>query len=83
MEPTPVVYILRCADGTFYTLCAPVKTTGHCTSLGGTILSGQSCVPTNDCFLPASPSGAFLQRSNADDTVTSTLAGWSGLQAPR
>ena len=42
------------------TLCAPVKKEGQCTKLGGTILQGQSCVPTNACFLPASPSGAFV-----------------------
>jgi hypothetical protein len=45
------------------TLCAPVtekKADKQCAALGGTVLSGQSCVPTNGCTLPASPSGAFV-----------------------
>ena len=44
-------------------LCAPVtekKAEKQCTALGGSVLAGQSCVPTNDCPLPASPSGAFV-----------------------
>ncbi|MGH7895557.1 MAG: CHRD domain-containing protein [Candidatus Binatia bacterium] len=41
-------------------MCAPVKKEAQCTALSGTIMNGQSCVPTNPCFLPASPSGAFL-----------------------
>jgi hypothetical protein len=44
-------------------LCVPVvekKAEKQCAAVGGTVLAGQSCVPTNGCFLPASPSGAFI-----------------------
>jgi hypothetical protein len=44
-------------------LCVPVvekKAVKQCAALGGTVLAGQSCIPTNGCFLPASPSGAFV-----------------------
>ena len=40
-------------------LCAPAKNDAQCTALGGTIAEG-TCVPTNPCPQPASPSGAFL-----------------------
>jgi len=40
-------------------LCAPVKKDTVCTRLGGDLVEG-SCLPTNPCFPPASPSGAFL-----------------------
>jgi len=40
-------------------LCAPVKKDTQCTALGGTVTAG-SCLPTNPCSPPASPSGAFL-----------------------
>jgi hypothetical protein len=41
-------------------LCAPVKSDAVCTRLGGDLVEGGSCLPTNPCFTPASPSGAFL-----------------------
>jgi CHRD domain len=44
-------------------LCAPVsekKAEKQCAALGGTVLTGQSCIPTNGCPVPASPSNAFL-----------------------
>jgi hypothetical protein len=45
-------------------ICAPVsekKAEKQCAALGGTVLTGQSCIPTNGCPVPASPSGAFLE----------------------
>jgi hypothetical protein len=42
-------------------LCAPVKKDTQCTPLGGTVLQGSGCAPTNPCSPPASPSGAFLE----------------------
>ncbi len=41
-------------------LCAPVKTETQCGKLGGTFVADATCVPTNPCVPPASPSGAFL-----------------------
>lgn len=44
-------------------LCVPVsakKAEKQCAAVGGSLLVGQACVPTNDCVLPASPSGAFV-----------------------
>ena len=40
-------------------LCAPVKRDRQCTALAGTFIQSP-CVPDNPCFLPASPSGAFV-----------------------
>jgi hypothetical protein len=42
-------------------LCAPVKKDAQCTALGGTVVQGSGCAPTNPCSPPASPSGAFLE----------------------
>ena len=44
-------------------VCAPVpekKAEKACTKLGGTVVTGQPCIPTNPCPVPASPSNAFL-----------------------
>jgi hypothetical protein len=41
-------------------LCAPVKKDTQCTKLGGTVVQGSGCAPTNPCSPPASPSGAFI-----------------------
>ncbi len=41
-------------------LCAPVKKDAQCTALGGTVVQGSGCAPTNPCSPPASPSGAFV-----------------------
>lgn len=41
-------------------LCAPVKKDTQCTAIGGTVVQGSGCAPTNPCSPPASPSGAFV-----------------------
>jgi len=54
------------------TLCALVKKDTRCTALGGTSVQGQSCLPTNPCFLPAFPSGAFLDLPRTPRTQAPT-----------